>query len=210
MTAQRVRAVRRTEEAGSEPDEVQALADRLDPRTNRRAILARLDGLFRAGPAPEPLPEGFLPGRLLTTSVWPALDFAVLRVARAWMPWQGKSFDPGAGTGVNRFANTAGNRAALKALFPRYVPERIGAEAIEAFPFETRVAPGELDPGVAVLKIDYDFEPNPRLIRRVLDELVEVAPGRYLGKVLLRYRGAFRPVGFFSLRLDAGETVRSG
>jgi hypothetical protein len=62
------------------------------------------------------------------------------------------------------------------------------------------VAPGELDPGVDVLKIDYDFDANPDfVIRRILDELVEVDAGLYLGKILYRWKGTFRPIGFFSL-----------
>jgi hypothetical protein len=115
------------------------------------------------------------------------------------MPWLGKSFDPEAGTGLNRFLPTAGTRLWLKVLFPRYVPERELPDRAEAFPFRTRIAPGELDPSVMVLKIDYDFEANPALIRRILDELVQIAPDRYVGKVLMRVRGEHRRVGFFSL-----------
>ena len=63
-----------------------------------------------------------------------------------------------------------------------------------------RIEPGAADPDVRVFKIDYDFEANPGLIRRILDEMVQVAPGRYLGKVLFRARGTFHPIGFFSLR----------
>jgi hypothetical protein len=89
----------------------------------------------------------------------------------------------------------------MRAVWRRYTPEYVGPDRVEAFPFRTRVAPGELDPGVDVLKIDYDFEANPDfMIRRILDELVQVAPGRYLGRVLLRLNGRFRPIGFFSLR----------
>jgi hypothetical protein len=62
------------------------------------------------------------------------------------------------------------------------------------------VGPGALDPDLEVLKIDYDFEANPGLlIRRILDELVQVGRGVYLGKVLFRLGGRFHPIGFFSL-----------
>ena len=51
-----------------------------------------------------------------------------------------------------------------------------------------------------MLTIDYDFAANPGfLIRRILDELVQVDDALYLGKVLLRWRGSFRRLGFFSL-----------
>lgn len=183
-----------------DPGEIDRLADRLHPDVNRAQVLHRLDEMFRAGTAPDPRPDGFLPGRLLTTSVWGPLDSGVLRLARAWMPWKGKTFDREGSAGVNRFDNTPATRGAFKAVFPGYVPERTTVELIEAFPMRNRIEPGELDPDVDVLKIDYDFEANPALIRRILDELVQIAPGRYLGKILFRVGERFHPIGFFSLR----------
>jgi hypothetical protein len=79
------------------------------------------------------------------------------------------------------------------------VPEVLWPDRLEAFPFRTGLSGGELDPGVNVMKIDYDFEANPALIRHILDELVQIAPGRYLGKVLFRSGGRYRRIGFFSL-----------
>jgi hypothetical protein len=38
------------------------------------------------------------------------------------------------------------------------------------------------------------------LIRHILDELVQIAPGRYLGKVLFRVRVRYHRIGFFTLR----------
>jgi hypothetical protein len=62
-----------------------------------------------------------------------------------------------------------------------------------------------------VLKIDYDSGENPSfLIRDILDELVQIVPGVYLGKVMLRSskpsRQSRRLVAYFTLRpaaLDA-------
>ena len=73
------------------------------------------------------------------------------------------------------------------------------ASRLEAFPYRTSVGPGELDRDVRVLKIDYDFEANPTLIRHILDELVQIAPGHHLGKVLFRSGNRFHRIGFFSL-----------
>jgi hypothetical protein len=180
------------------PD-LDALADRLRPAANRAAVLARFDQLFRAGSPPDPRPDGFLHGRLLATSTWRPLDSLARGLAGLWMPWQGKSFDRAASVGINRFTPSA--LMPLRIVFPRYTPERITAQRIEAFPFRNRIEPGALDPAVDVLKIDYDFEANPNfLIRRILDELVQVDPGVYLGKVLFRARGRYHPIGFFSLR----------
>jgi len=114
------------------------------------------------------------------------------------MPWLGKSFDPLSQTGVNRF--TAGARVPLRMMWPTYRPEGLVGGRLEAFPFRTWVGRGALDPDIDVLKIHYDSEPNPKFpIRRILDELVQVGKGQYLGKVLLWWKGSFRRVGFFSL-----------
>jgi hypothetical protein len=51
------------------------------------------------------------------------------------------------------------------------------------------------------MKIDYDSEENPRLlIRDILDELVQVVPGAYLGKILLRRAETWRLLGYFALQ----------
>jgi hypothetical protein len=189
--------------------ELDALADRLDPSINRRQVLDRFQELFLTGAAPSPLPDGFRAGRLLATSTWSALDGAGSRLARLWMPWKGKSFATDVSMGVNRFSRDA--RVLLKAVFPAYVPEMVTAERIEAFPFRTSIAPGALDPEVDVLKIDYDFEANPSfIIRRILDELVQLSSGLYLGKVLFWVRGRFHPIGFFSLRSLMAGGVDAG
>lgn len=174
------------------------LAGRMDPGANRSSALRQLDALFRSGTAPDPLPEGFLPGRLIGTSILSPLDALVARIAAAWMPWQGKTFDREAQAGVNRFDASA--RTPLRVLFPGYRPERDLGNLIEAFPMRNRVAPGEVDPDVQVFKIDYDFDANPRfIIRHIMDELVQIDDGLYLGKILYRTATRFHPIGFFSL-----------
>jgi hypothetical protein len=182
-----------------DPGELDELTDRLHPGLNRAATVRRLNGLFREGVPPDPSPDGFLRGRLIGTTVWGPLDAAVQRVARTWMPWLGKSFDSASETGVNRFDGSA--RVPMRILWPSYEPVVREDGRLEAFPFRTRLAPGEVDHEVKVVKIDYDFETNPGfIIRPILDELVQVADGLYLGKVLFRWRRTFHPIGFFSLR----------
>jgi hypothetical protein len=180
------------------PDELDGLADRLIPGRNRAEVLRRMDALFASGIAPDPPPSGFKSGRLLATSTWAPWDAVVMVIAQLWMPWLGKTF-ASTGTGLNRFRATMATRVWLRALFPRHQPEAVLPDRIEGFPFRTRVAPGELNPQVDVLKIDYDFEANPALIRHILDEVVQIAPGRYLGKVLFRVRERYYRIGFFSL-----------
>jgi hypothetical protein len=179
--------------------ELDQLSDRLIPRRNRAEVIRCMDALFASAAAPDPPPSGFKSGKLLATSTWGSLDAVFMSLAHHWMPWLGKGFAPSTGTGVNHFLPTAVTFVLLRMLFPRHQPERVLRDRIEAFPFRTRIAPGELDPQVDVLKIDYDFEANPVLIRHILDELVQIAPGRYLGKVLFRIGDRFRRIGFFSL-----------
>ena len=176
-------------------DELQRL---LDPRSAHVGALEELDEMFASGRAPDPGLSGFLRGRLLTTSMGSALDPVTRRVARMWMPWMGKSFDPDARSGVNVLIKSS--RRSLKLVWPTYEFERETADALEVFRFQTRIAPGELDPELDVLKIDYDSDANPDfVIRRILDELVEVDEGFYLGKILFRRSGGFRRIGFFTL-----------
>ena len=154
--------------------------------------------MFRTGRAPDPQPSGFLSGRMLTTSIHPAVDGIARGISEVWMPWLGKSFDPATERGANVLAPSA--RGPLKALWPSYEPEAARPDAIDVFPFLTRRGSGEIDPEVEVLKIDYDIDENPTfLIRNILDELVELEAGFYLGRALYRHRGAFRPIGFFTL-----------
>jgi hypothetical protein len=175
---------------------------RLDPRATRHEIAAELDEKFRSGSPPDPLPQGLLPGRLLTMTWRDVPDAFVARVARLYMPWLGKSFDSEASMGVNVLAKNA--RVPLKILWPRYVVERELADRLEAFPFRTRVDEGAVDPGLKVLKIDYDFDANPKLIRSILDELVQIDDGVYLGKILFRRKDRWHPIGFFSLVSPSG------
>jgi hypothetical protein len=61
--------------------------------------------------------------------------------------------------------------------------------------------PSALDPGTTVLRIDYrDVPENPSWpVRRVLDELVSVDDGLYLGQALFAGRGTLRRAAWFSL-----------
>jgi hypothetical protein len=180
-------------------EELDRLTDRLVPGRNRAEVIHRLDALFAAGMAPDPSPSGFQQGRLLGTVTWAPWDAVVAQIAQLWMPWLGKTFSPSTGTGMNRFTPTIATRTWLRALFPRHTPETNTPDRLEAFPFRTCIGAGEVDWGVRVLKIDYDFEANPTLIRHILDEVVQIAPGRYLGKVLFRSSGRYSRIGFFSL-----------
>jgi hypothetical protein len=184
---------------GSLAREIAELRARLDPRSNRAEVAERYDALFRTGSVPDPAPDGFLPGTLEMTTTFGALDAYGRWMSRLWMPWMGKRFDASTSTGINRLVPSA--RVSMRVMWPAHTPKAADGDAIEAFPFRTRVEPGALDPGSSVLVIDYDFEDNPAfIIRKIRDELVQIADGFYLGKVLMCLRAGYRRIGFFSLR----------
>ncbi len=95
--------------------------------------------------------------------------------------WRGKRFDAAEATGINLVG--------------------VGARMKEAFPFEMYVAPRLDGEKGEVLRIDYDIPRNPFWLRWVVDELVEIGSGQYLGKAWLRMIPGF-PFGvvFFELR----------
>lgn len=160
---------------------------------------AELNELFRTGSPPTDL-DGPTEGILVTTTTNKVLDPAVAAATKLWMPWQGKRFDASSGTGDNRI--TSSGRIASKLLWPLY-SMKDAAEGKLAFDFHTYVDDGKDDPDRRVMVIDYkDVEKNPTLvIRSVRDELVEIVPGAYLGKILYRLSsGSHELIGFFALR----------
>jgi hypothetical protein len=84
------------------------------------------------------------------------------------VPWKGKKFRVSDQGGLNVFVTKEG------ALDERY-------------PFRTYVGKGIKDKKLQVLKIDYGVKGNPWWLRRIVDEVVEVAPGQLLGKVHVKW-----------------------
>jgi hypothetical protein len=80
--------------------------------------------------------------------------------------WKGKKFGKANQVGINEFITPDGTLE-------------------EKYPFVTSVGPGAHD-SIPVIRIDYNLSANPLWLRPVLDEIVEVAPGEYLGKLQLR------------------------
>ena len=91
-----------------------------------------------------------------------------------------------------------------------FVPD--GPDTYRAFAFRTYVGPGKLDRDWQVLKIDYDLPENPRwTICRVLDEVVQVGDGRYLGKAHFHWWwGTWQLVAYFSLARADAATAAGG
>ena len=76
-----------------------------------------------------------------------------------------------------------------------------GESTREKYPFVTSVGTGLKDREIQVLKIDYAIPENPFWLRPIIDEIVEVAPGEYLGKLHVRIIPGFPfTLAFFNLK----------
>jgi hypothetical protein len=165
----------------------------------------KLGELYALGEPPRGL-NGPTEGILVLPLIQGAVDRVAAAVTKGWMPWLGKSFDAGANAGYNRLAPSA--RWPAKLLWPTYSTTD-DENARHAFDFETAIEPGKADPDVDVLKIDYGpVTSNPRLvIRRIRDELVQIVPDTYLGKILWRSGdgddATYSCIGYFAQRQPA-------
>jgi hypothetical protein len=156
----------------------------LDLAALRSMTYAELDTLYRAGKKPNAISDlsGHARGAMLAWR-WPRTGPLAwwLRAfgASSAFPWEGKSFDGSTdeGTGINRV---------------KFFGKR------NWFPFKTRFANSFLD-GNPTFLLDYSGPGNPPLIRSIVDEVREVAPGLYLGPAALKVKGRPRPVLFFAL-----------
>ena len=90
--------------------------------------------------------------------------------------WQGKKFDASSSSGINLI------------------------DGKESYPFKTYTGKGLQDKNLDVFKIDYNIVQNPFWLRFILDEIVEVSPDKFLGKVHLKLIPALPfSVGYFRL-----------
>lgn len=184
--------------AASAVDYIRAVQSTM--RTGRENGLAALNDLFRSGLPPVPPLNGRYTGELVALDIAPGITRLAQTIAGRWMPWQGKTFDRVQQRGDNVFRSDSLKLARI--YWPLYRGyEEDGPNTYRAFAFRTWVGPGLADPDREVLKIDYDLLANPGFsVRRVLDELIQVADGFYLGKAHLKWWwGKWQLVAYFSL-----------
>lgn len=172
-------------------------------KRHRSQGLAELNTLFRNGTLPDPALDGRYQGAFLALDLGPGFTRLFEGLADLWMPWLGKTLDASQQSGDNILSKDS----YLLARFfnPRYkgfVME--GRASYRAFAFHTYTGPGVADPDRIVFKIDYNLKENPALtVRRVLDELVQLADGVYLGKAHVRWWwhrvGSWQTVAYFAL-----------
>jgi len=99
------------------------------------------------------------------------------------LPWEGKSFQASSsteGSGINRI---------------KFFGKR------RWFPFGTRFDASIID-GEPTFVLDYAARKNPPLIRSIVDEVREVAPGLYFGPAALKVGGRPRLILFFAVSLQ--------
>lgn len=148
---------------------------------------SRRQGEFLLGRLPAEPPDGFYRGSAYLLGSGP-------------VPWLGKSFEPGNRKGFNIFTPTGASL--LRVLTPFYKLFRVNPDGnTDAYYFNTGTGTGYKDKGISTFKLDYDLPENPFLIRIILDEIVEVAPQEFLGKVHLKvFPGYYATIGFFGLK----------
>ncbi|MBS1792164.1 MAG: hypothetical protein JST85_30940 [Acidobacteria bacterium] len=149
--------------------------------------------LFTQGRIPEAL-EGFHPGMAHV-------------LFDKQTPWLGKHFDSQQQIGYNVF--TPLGAKILKFASPFYRKFSVNEEGnTRAYYFKTWVGKGKKDRQLGVFKLDYDTPENPLFIRIILDEVVEIAPEKYLGKIHVKFLpGFFVTIGYFGLTPQPQESI---
>ena len=181
---------------------------REEKKHNRALGRAALNTLFRAGAPPRLALNGRYSGSLTLLDLAPGLTQLGEVITAGWLPWQGKMFDSDQRTGVNIFTYDSLGLARLFNPFYRGF-EADGPHTYRAFTFRTSVGPGLFDTDRQVFKIDYDLPANPSLIRHVLDELVEIEDGEFLGKAHFKWGwGRWQTVAYFTLIGGGATPVR--
>jgi hypothetical protein len=173
-------------------------------KVNRDQGFIALNDLFRAGIVPAPSLRGRYAGELVALDLVPGFTQFFQWLTSRWMPWRGKTFDASSQRGDNIFTKDSYFLARLfNPLYRGFTTDT--PKTYRGFAFRTYTAPGLFDTDRTVLKIDYDLKENPALtVRRVLDELVQLDDGLYLGKAHVRWwwqpADRWQTVAFFTLR----------
>ena len=170
-------------------------------KENRARGWEALNHLFRNAAVPDPAPNGRYRGEFIALALTPGLTQLFGGLASLWMPWQGKTFSVAQQHGENVLSK--GSYFLARVFNPFYRGFRSDTpKTYRAFAFRTYAAPGLFDEDLTVLKIDYDLKENPALtVRRVLDELVQLDDGLFLGKAHVRWWwGRWQTVAYFSLK----------
>ncbi|MEW2478749.1 hypothetical protein AB0876_04085 [Mycobacterium sp. NPDC049093] len=175
-------------------------------RSGRRDQLA---ALFERGQTPEG-PHGALEGLSVGSLFGIPEAYLANPLLKIDPTWRGKTFDTD--TGFNRLSPLA--KYAMRVIAPLYRGlRRAGAEMV-GFEFTHGIDTAAIPPYLKVRALDYspaEFR-NPSIrtfpIKRTRDEVVELLPGLYLGRALLKMSsGEIRLIAYFALREFTDESA---
>jgi hypothetical protein len=160
-------------------------ASSLDLSRLREMTFSELDALYRSASKPASLSDlnGDAIGAMLAwrkPASGPLASLLRNFGGSSSFPWKGKSFlakNDDSGEGINRVTLFGKRRW---------------------FPFKTRFGDSFLD-GKPTFILDYSGPANPPLIRSIVDEVREVAPGLYLGPAALLVKSTPKPILFFAV-----------
>ncbi|WP_454791792.1 hypothetical protein [Mycolicibacterium lutetiense] len=169
----------------------------------------QLGALFERGLAPEG-PHGAMEGQIVGNLFGIPEAHLANPLLKIDPTWRGKTFDTG--TGFNRLAPLA--KYAMPVIAPLYRGlRRVGSEMV-GFEFDHRIDTAAIAPYIKVRALDYtpDEYRNPSVrtfpIKRTRDEVVELIPGLYLGRALLKMNsGEIRLIAYFALREFTDESA---
>lgn len=169
----------------------------------------QLAALFERGQAPEG-PRGALEGLIVGNLFGIPEAYLANPLLKIEPTWRGKTFDTD--TGFNRLAPLA--KYAMRVIAPLYRGLRRAGSEMVGFQFTHRIDTAAIPPYIKVRALDYspDEYRNPSVrtfpIKRTRDEVVELLPGLYLGRALLRmHSGEVRLIAYFALREFTDESV---
>ena len=189
----------------TQPSKAKALAWELFQELQKPAQQYRLAGEFAEGSAPES-PDGDCEGinmNLYGNPVLRGLDY-LIRLGRmlGGMGWAGKTFNTD-GTGYNRL--TGSTKIAAMAVMPHYKLRKINGELI-GFDFYHCIDNSPVAPNIPVRSLNYASPEhnNPLILPKTRDEIVEIVPDVFLGRVLIRDDFGWNLSGYFGLRYPVG------
>ena len=192
--------------AVKQPERAKTLAWELFKELQKPDQQYRLPGVFAEGTAPDS-PQGDCEGinmNLFGTAWLRGMDMLVrLGQLMGGIGWAGKTFDADSGTGYNRL--TPGAKIAALIAMPHYKLRSVNGELV-GFDFYHCIDNSPLAPNIPVRAITYNAPEfnNPLVLPRTRDEIVEIVPDVYLGRVLLRNTFGWKLSGYFGLRYPVG------
>ncbi|MCK5789886.1 MAG: hypothetical protein KAH34_03555 [Ketobacter sp.] len=190
-------------QAESHPELAKENAWELLKELQNESQFYRLPWLFAQGNGDAEAPNGDTEGMVMNlhgSFLMRTINSAVmLGQLLGRMGWTGKTFNRKTGTGYNRI--TASAYIPTKLAMPHYKLQKQGNELL-GFDFHHRIDSSPVAPHLKVRAITYD-EPsfkNPLILPKVRDEIVEIVPDVFLGRVVYKVKHGWDIVGYFALR----------